>query len=334
MPIQKFTFKVLLKQEGQRLDHFLYDQTQTIKEFQEPSRSQIRKWILDRQVEVNFRKITLPTRLLSCNEVIHLQVDFLREQSKKKSNQNFTLKDIPVVFEDPYLLVVSKPPGLPTQPTLDPNRQNLFECLKTREGCDYLGLHHRLDVETSGVMVFTKDKSVNAAIGDAFKDRDAKKVYFAVVCSPGILKWNQKKWTIKNFLNPKDKKKGKVVSVKSGGDFAQTDFILIGKKEQMALIACFPKTGRMHQIRVHLSENGLPIFGDRQYNAVTQWTSKSSHSLKADRVLLHAASLTIPHPIHKKDQTFISPLPKDFLPCLDYLSLTEDEVNRVLKTNL
>jgi 23S rRNA-/tRNA-specific pseudouridylate synthase len=115
---------------------------------------------------------------------------------------------------------------------------------------------------------------------------------------------------VKNFLarsrSAGGGKRARQASVSSGGDPAETDFQVLEVWPRGLLIEARPLTGRTHQIRVHLSEDGLPILGDTFYGARADG---------APRVMLHAASLTFPHPVHKSEVSIRSPLPEDFLQC-------------------
>jgi len=209
--------------------------------------------------------------------------------------------DIEIAFEDPWLLIVNKPSGLPTQGTLDPQRKNLYSLLQETKRWPYLGMHHRLDTPTSGLVLFTKDRSINKDVSEFFKEHKIKKNYFCLVKGAPT----QDEFEIKNYLKTikKGTGKAKMRSVNSGGDFAHTLFQVIEKFKDATLLKASPQTGRMHQIRVHLSENKLPILGDSLY-------------FRADRhfprLLLHAAELHFTHPKTHQLLNITAPLPLDF----------------------
>jgi RluA family pseudouridine synthase len=229
---------------------------------------------------------------------------------------------------------VNKPPGLPTQPTLDEARANLYALLKKflaeRGDRDpYVGLHHRLDRDTSGVMLFTKRKEPNGEVGRIFQEHRAQKTYLAIVAvserredlargksaATGI-RALPKSWTVENFLGREGGKAGKMRAVRSGGDRAITEFRCLAQVERFALVEAKPKTGRMHQIRVHLSEAGSAIVGDTTYGGL-----RDTRGGEIPRVMLHAVALTFPHPISKLEISFTAPLPTDFEKCLLQLGL-------------
>jgi RluA family pseudouridine synthase len=218
------------------------------------------------------------------------------------------------------LIVIDKPAGLPTQPTLDASRPSAFSELKaflqSRDGAEpYLGLQHRLDRDTSGVLLFTKDPKANAGVGALFSEKTAQKTYQALsVSGPGM----PDAWELKNYLGIVGKvgKASKYGSVRSGGDPAQTAFRVLERFAGAALVEAQPRTGRTHQIRVHLAASGAPILGDELYGGPLSLRLSSGAPLRAPRILLHASSLSFRHPMTSADLTISCPLPEDFVRCL------------------
>jgi len=228
-----------------------------------------------------------------------------------------------ILFEDDWLIVVDKPAGLPTQPTLDASRPSAFSELKaflqTRDGaCPYLGLHHRLDRDTSGVLLLTKDPKANAGTGALFAEKTAQKTYQALAI------WGTgcpDAWDVKDYLGIVGKvgKASKFGAVRSGGDPAQTSFRMQERFGGATLIEAMPHTGRTHQIRVHLAGCGHPILGDEFYGGPLSLRLASGAQLSFPRVLLHASSLKFRHPITNTELTVTSPLPEDFVLCVERL---------------
>ncbi|MBI4924656.1 MAG: RluA family pseudouridine synthase [Bdellovibrio sp.] len=213
-----------------------------------------------------------------------------------------------ILYEDSDLIAVNKPPGIPTHTTLDESRENLFaqvkKILSQREQKEvYVGLHHRLDKDTSGVILLTKTKAANFWVSQLFAKHQIKKKYVAIVSyKEAFLK---KKWSIVNYLKDTRTKARirKMIVVKRGGVYAETEFVLLKKYSAVLLIEAFPKTGRMHQIRVHLAGCGLPILGDSLYDKKTEGVP---------RCMLHAQSLGFFHPLLNKEITIVAPEPEDF----------------------
>lgn len=214
----------------------------------------------------------------------------------------------PILFEDEWFLVAEKPAGLPSQPTVDKRRPDFFTLLKKQlrsergEGF-YLGLHHRLDRDTSGLMIFTKKKEANEPLAELFKKHRIQKTYVCLTAP----KRCPNSWEVQNHLAEiRDPvlKKMKMKSVRSGGDKAHTLFRKLQIFKKGLMIEAQPRTGRMHQIRVHLSEYGLGIFGDDLYPSPTQ--------PPAPRLMLHAFSLEFNHPFTQQDVRIECAPPEDF----------------------
>ncbi|WP_374028730.1 RluA family pseudouridine synthase [Bdellovibrio bacteriovorus] len=212
-----------------------------------------------------------------------------------------------ILFEDEYFIAAEKPAGLPSQPTVDKRRPDFFTLFKKQlqeeRGKDfYLALHHRLDRDTSGVMIFAKNKIANEPLAEMFKKHKIQKTYLCVTQS----KKSPANWEVQNHLaEVRDPvlKKMKMKSVRSGGDKAHTVFRRIETYTKGLLVEAKPLSGRMHQIRVHLSENGMGIFGDDIY--------PSPQKPAAPRLMLHALRLEFTHPFTHENLVIESPLPED-----------------------
>ena len=237
------------------------------------------------------------------------------------ANRKFSWRVEQVLYEDEWLLVVDKPAGLPTQPTLDASRPSvvstLKEFLQQRDGgTPYLGLHHRLDRDTSGVLLFTKDQQANAGTAALFSGKTMRKTYQALaVTGAGC----PESWVLENYLGEIGRvgKAVKYGAVRSGGNPAQTTFRVLERMPRALLIEARPHTGRTHQIRVHLAEGGHPILGDAFYGGPIQLPAgPGGKFVPVPRVMLHAAALEFPHPVTKAALHIHSPLPADFEACL------------------
>jgi RluA family pseudouridine synthase len=314
VPIKKLKFIATGEHAAKRLDHTLADLLP--ERLNCPvSKAKVRKLIMAGAVYWNGRPERRPARALSPGVAIDAYVDTARlfEDSTAR-DQDFELTSVRILFEDEDVIVVDKPPGLPAHPTLDKTRNNLWAAVerflaKESGGVrPYLGIHHRLDRDTSGVVLFTKSLRVNAAIAASFADRKVTKVYEALtIARPKV----ELEWTIRNRLGKvsSQSKRAKYGAVKEG-DAAETTFRVIAQYRGGIRIEAIPKTGRTHQIRVHLAEYGLPILGDDLYG---------KREGIAPRLMLHAAQLIFPHPITGNRISVKSPLPADFRKCLSRL---------------
>lgn len=199
-----------------------------------------------------------------------------------------------IIFRDSFLLVYDKESGVPSQQVPYDAYNNVFAALlrhlSSEQGSlSYAALHHRLDRETSGVLLFALDKKVNRSISSAFRERRVKKEYLAwVEGSPG-----DDSWTSDSDIG---KIGGRYTAVEKGrGKEAQTLFKVLRREGTRTLVLADPLTGRTHQIRIHLAEAGHPVLGDRSYGA------------KPDkRLYLHAWRLTLKHPVYRKPISFES----------------------------
>lgn len=221
--------------------------------------------------------------------------------------------EMPVLFEDEFILAVDKPPGLPTQAGHDPRRPNLYSMLQEKRG-EKLFLHHRLDKDTSGVLILGRHPKANKGLTDLFRDHRLQKTYWAIT-KPG--KQDASQISVSNHLAPvrgSNKQLMRMVKVKSGGWKAETSLRRLEKSDRAELWEALPKTGRTHQIRVHLAGTGRPILGDFLYGG------KSS---EVPRLLLHAKSLSFQHPVTGADLLIEAPIPKDFSALLEKFRRTE-----------
>ncbi len=320
MALRKLSFIVSAKDSNKRLDQFLSETIPQV--LSEPlSKAKIRKLIIAGAVYLNRNRVRIASKILLTNAQIEVYLDLakLKASDETSKDRSIVLSEKHILFEDEFLIAIDKPAGLPTQPTIDEARNNLFQSVKNflserdKKIDPYLGIHQRLDRDTSGVILFTKDQKANLGLAQSFSTHKITKVYQAIVSAP-IKPLNTRTWTIKNFLGRVRSNKGKQAkycAVENSGESAETEFILLESLKTALLIEARPKTGRTHQIRVHLSEQGMPIFADSLYDG------KSSKF--ANRMMLHAYSLSLQHPISKKEITIISPLPSDFKQCLNSL---------------
>jgi len=320
MALKKIVLKSSAEDAHKRLDQFLAERLP--ESLAQPvSKGKARKLIVAGAVYLNGKRVRIASKELIPGARIEAYVDVNRLYSDETSKDRaFEMTLERILFEDEYLIVVNKPAGLPTQPTLDEARDNLFAALKrylTKEGEPepYLALHHRLDRDTSGVVLFVKGREANAGVAEFFSKHLAQKTYNALTHGAKAGVKVPEHWTIENYLGKARiaGKRAKFTAVRSGGDHAQTEFQLLERLTRGFWVEARPITGRTHQIRVHLSEYGLPILGDSFYGA---------REGSAARVMLHAACLTFPHPIHKVEIKVQSPLPEDFLKCLQAIRKT------------
>lgn len=217
-----------------------------------------------------------------------------------------------IVLRTSDYLVVSKPSGWPTQGTPDKRRDHLYAAVQRwarREfgSRAYVGLHHRLDRDTSGLVLFTLRKEANVWASHLFQQRQISKHYRCLVRPPAApftppsrVENHLKKSKTKRKSGPKSGLM-RMIATSSGGDFAATEFLLLEERSQCLLLEARPETGRMHQIRVHCESFAAPIWGDPLYGGP-----------RAPRLMLHAFKLIFPDPTGVMVEVQ-SPLPGDML---------------------
>jgi len=325
MATMKHSWRISAEQQGIRLDHFLAEALPKALG-REVSRAQVRRLIVSGLVSRNGRREPIASYMLREGTRVEAFVDLAKLDPAGSAGprcavaRTFAWTPERILFEDEWLLVVDKPAGLPTQPTLDANRASVFgtlkEFLQQRDGgAPYLGLHHRLDRDTSGVLLLTKDQKANAGVSALFAGRTMHKTYRALaVAGAGA----PDQWEVENHLGVVGRvgKADKFGAVRSGGDPAWTSFRVVERTAGALLVEARPHTGRTHQIRVHLAEGGHSIYGDELYGGPVRLPAAGGALVPVPRVLLHAARLEFPHPITGQAVAVESPLPEDFAECL------------------
>jgi 23S rRNA pseudouridine1911/1915/1917 synthase len=245
--------------------------------------------------------------------------------------------EIPILYEDEHLLALDKPSRLLTSPDrYDPQRPNLMKLLHrdvaraARWARDrqltYLANAHRLDFETSGVILLAKNKPTLIALANLFGTEKPEKIYLALVHGHPA----EPAFRVDAALGPHPFKTGVVRIDARAGKHAATLFETIEEFSRFSLLRCRPLTGRTHQIRAHLQSRRLPIVGDRTYGGHPLLLSrlKPNYRLKPgrserpllDRAALHAQKLTLQHPQTGAIVTIEAPLPKDMVVALRYLA--------------
>lgn len=216
-----------------------------------------------------------------------------------------------VLYEDERLLVINKPPGLVVHPAPGNWRGTLVSALLhhwhgPRPGLDpgRPGIVHRLDKDTSGVLVIAKDPETLTALGTQFRRREVEKQYVALVWG----RLRTQRGTISEPIgrNPVHRTR---MAVRRGGREALTAFEVIERFDEVTMVRLFPRTGRTHQLRVHLAAIGHPIVGDAVYGRARNRKGE----VLIQRQALHAEQIVFLHPATGERMRFAAPLPPDLV---------------------
>lgn len=281
------TITIKKQLDGYRLDIAILDANLGL------SRRKIRSIIDVGGVFLNGKRVRVASRSVRLGDVIKMQYNLNALKAYKHSE--FKLTDADILYRENGLIAINKPPGLPSQPTRDQAVVHVTKALETYlvekgEKKTELTLVHRLDKETSGILLIATTKEATAWMNEQFKERLTEKVYHAVCY--GAPKDDQ--FTVKCHLSAINPRSGIVSVVRSGGKSSHTDFKVLQrtKKPSLSLIECHPITGRSHQLRVHLQHVGHAIVGDKVYEAkgVPPLTGDLA-DLAAQHHFLHAHTL-------------------------------------------
>lgn len=299
-------FTIGQDEANQRLDHFL------LRKLPGYSRSSLNKLILSAAVCVNSKPVKAGYRLRA-NESV--SVTFPPPQPTELVAEQL---DFPILHEDEHLLVINKPPGLVVHPAAGHHQSTLvngliYHCQSlpaSEEGRP--GIVHRLDKDTSGVMLVAKSDAALRALSADFKDRNIRKTYHAVL----IRTPREPAGRIVAPIGRHPIHRKKMAVRPQQGKYAATSWQI---NEQFAngwcLVEINIETGRTHQIRVHMAYNQTPVAGDALYGGAVPLQSP----YQPPRQMLHASTLCFIHPITRQEYSFTAPLWSDMLDLLTLL---------------
>ena len=293
-----------------RLDLFIANQCSNL------SRNKIKKLIISGDITVD-GFVVKPSFILKSKE--HIKINFIASND----NESYLKQDIPldILFEDKNIIVVNKQSGIVVHPGTGNKEGTLLNgLLFYNENLSNLnkkrpGIVHRLDKDTSGVILIAKTDEAHHNLGEQFANRTIEKVYRAIV-------WGdvKDKGRIEGFITRNTKKRTLFKLTDTIGKHSLTKYKKICYNAPFSYIELYPYTGRTHQLRVHLSHIGHPIFLDESYGGGKN-KSKSFHRKydllindsmkKINRFALHAYKISLNHPLNNKKITFTAPLPND-----------------------
>ncbi|MCK5879736.1 MAG: RluA family pseudouridine synthase [Holophagae bacterium] len=283
------------------------------------SRSRITRWIRDGLVEIDGELVKKAGHILADGKTVVVdQPDESVSENTAPVNMN-----LDIAFEDEHLAVVNKPAGIavhraPTvkDATLVEGLRFHFDSLSTEAGKDRAGIVHRLDRETSGLLVVAKADSVHRQLSDMFRERKMVKIYKAICY--GRLREETGIIDQPVGRSGSDRKK---MAVRRDGRNAVTRFKVMEEIGMFSVLNLSLETGRTHQIRVHLTHEGHPIVGDKLYGT-TRWKGVEDSVLRKyvrefPRHALHSALLSFVHPVTGEEIVCKRPFPPDLQELLE-----------------
>jgi 23S rRNA pseudouridine1911/1915/1917 synthase len=300
--------------DRERLDRVLL---RHLADLPEATRTKIQACIRNGFVTVNGKRPGRSSEKVKTGEKIEVQLP-----APPPARSAPVAQDIPlsILFEDPHLLVVDKPPGLVVHPAVGHRDGTLVNALLHRSRdwagpADRPGLVHRLDKDTSGVLVIAKTELAMAKLGKAMKERCLEKEYLAVVYGRPTV--HKGKIELGILRDPADRKR--MATSKSAGRPSTTFYEILGESpgslSGLSVLKCRLVTGRTHQIRVHLKAIHLPVVGDPVYGSA-RWKGIRDEALREacrtfPRQALHAWRLSFAHPATGEPLVISAPVPED-----------------------
>ena len=284
------TFKVT---EEAQLIAFLMEKMHGI------SRNRAKALIVNRVVLVDNKITTHPLAELKPGQVVQLD--------RSKHKHSFHNSKLDIVYEDPYLLIIDKAPGLLSmsnntrQETVQTILNNYLE---KGGGRNTSHLVHRLDRDTSGLMVYAKDVQTQQSLIDGWQNLVTDRRYIALVSGT----MEQKEGKVQSWLTEDKRFVTHSSPVDNGGKFALTYYRVLQEGDGYSLVECELQTGRKNQIRVHMADLGHPVVGDHKYGSTDDCIR---------RLGLHAYMLCFRHPVTGKMLRFETPVPACFEKCLN-----------------
>ena len=295
--------KIVVDENNVRLDTYI------AKKYSEISRTMIQKLIESKEVFVNSESKKISYKL-QIGDIIEINIPEAKEIDLKA-------QDIPieVIYEDEDIIVVNKPKGLVVHPANGNPDGTLVNaimaiCKDSLSGIGgeiRPGIVHRLDKDTSGLLIIAKNDKAHINMSEQIKNRQVKKIYIALVRG----KVNENEATI-NMPIGRSNKDRKKMAVRKDGKEAITHFKVLKRYDKYTLLEVKIDTGRTHQIRVHMAEIGHPVVGDLVY-------SNGKNEFGVEGQMLHAKSLDFKHPITGKEMHLEAELPEYFKQVLNEL---------------
>lgn len=294
---------------GQRIDNFLVRVCKGV------PKSHIYRILRSGEVRVNSRRVDQTYRLQMGDEV---RIPPIRLAEKEAAAPVPVGKPFDIVFEDEALLVLDKPAGLAVHGGSGVSFGVIEQLRRQRPEAKFLELVHRLDRETSGLLIVAKKRSALTVLHDMMRDGRVQKRYLTMVAGRWLNTLQHIKQPLLKYLIDNGERR---VSVNPEGKPAHSIVRLVKRWQGYSLVEVELKTGRTHQIRVHLTHAGFPLCGDDKYGDFALNKQLEKEGLK--RMFLHAAQLKFNHPLSGEAMSFEAPLPEELQVFVDALDAAE-----------
>lgn len=296
--------------KGKRIDSFLNEV------IEDATRSYIQKIIDGGYVEITGKKTTKSGNKLKGTETIVVNLP-------EDETLDLVPEDIPleIIYEDSDIVIINKAPNMVVHPAHGNYNGTLVNALlyhikdlSTINGVIRPGIVHRLDKDTSGVIVVAKHDEAHTTLSDMFKEKTLEKTYVCI--AKGIFK--DKSGRIETLIGRDSRDRKKMAVVTENGKIAISNYEVLDESKNYSLVKVRIETGRTHQIRVHMKSLNHPILGDATYGNSTDGI---------DRQMLHAYRLKFTHPISKKEMVVTAPIPEDFKRAAKFAGLDIEKIN-------
>ncbi len=305
--METYSFIIEPEDAGERIDTYLGRVIDNV------SRSYIQKLIKEGRVQIDGKP--LKKKNIRLEEEMEVSIEVPEPEKLKVEPENIPVE---IVYEDESLMIVNKPQGMVVHPapgnysgTLVNALMYHAENLSSINGVIRPGIVHRIDKDTSGILMIAKDNQAHNSLAHQLKEKTTKRVYVAIV--HGRLKQDEGTIDAPIARHPKDRLKMAVVQ---GGREAVTHYKVIKAYKNYSIVELRLETGRTHQIRVHMAHIGHPLLGDPVYG-------KKQEKIKHDGQLLHAKMLGFIHPRTEEYMEFDSELPAYFVDIINKIESVE-----------
>jgi len=323
MPNNSTKFLITDQEAGNRLDIIL------TKLLPDLTRSNLKKIIELKQVKINNTIVESPSKKIKVNDSV--EINLIPKDEIKILPAKIKLN---IIYEDKDILIINKPAGMVVHPGAGNHKDTLVNALIYKykknlsnvNGSIRPGIVHRIDKETSGLLVIAKNNKAHSNLGEQFSNHTIKRTYQALIW--GVLR--PLNGRIETLIGRSRKNRQLMSVTEISGKKAVTNYITlkvfnIKDVPKISFIECELETGRTHQIRVHMAYKGNSLLGDQQYGKKNLKFKKINEDFESklkilNRQALHAKNLGFVHPAIKKFISFKSKLPKDFKKILDLLN--------------